>query len=119
MDNSHEEFLKAMAEYVPPEPVEYEYRVYYNPDTMRVISKTIEDEPGTYLIVAKEEYFGIFLPGSYKIKNGAIVKIPLDMIPDNMLQLNSEGKYRTIKDNNLFLVDDSYSEPVDIWKRND
>jgi len=119
MDNSHEEFLKAMGAYVPPPTIEYEYRIYYNPDTMRVTSKSVEDLPGTFIIVSKEEYYNVFVPGPYKVKNGKVIKLQLDTVPDNMLSLNNEGEYRTIKDNNMFLVDDSYTGPIDIWKRND
>ncbi len=93
-----------------------EYRVYYNPFTRVCISKTTEKLEGNFVIVTLEQYEKIDTSGRFYVTNsGKIKKKDLDFIPAIMLQLHNTGTYRTIKNNNIFIVDSKYAGKTETW----
>ena len=101
-------------------PVEFEYRVYYQPDTRECISKGIDNAPGEYIIVDKDTYESIDFCPNYYVKDGKVLKKQLNFSKQVLLKkvLWERSAYRTMKNNNIYAVDNddtSFSDAVDYW----
>jgi hypothetical protein len=109
-----EAFLEAIASYTLPEIITFEYRVYYDPLTKECIYKTINDDPGDYIVVTGEEYEAVDFSPNYFVKDGKIQRKKFDFMYAKLLKLSTSGS-KTIKGRNMFLVDDSYAGDTDSW----
>jgi hypothetical protein len=77
--------------------------------------KTIAQPDGDFVLVTREQYDEIdFCPNYIVLPSGKIVQKKIDSMPAKVLQLDSTG-FRTIKDNNIFRVDDAYLGDTDSW----
>lgn len=84
-----QEAMLAMTPFTLPE---YEYRVYYNPDTMECIYKTITDDEGdNFVTVTREEYDAIEFCPHYVVKAGKLEHKIIDFSARKKLQLSTEG----------------------------
>lgn len=100
--------------------IEFEYRVYYDPITRECTIKTIDKPEGKFVVVTREQYEAVeFCPNYYISSVGEIEKKKFDFTPKKLLQSNEAGKYKTIKDDNVFRVDDAYLEDTDCWSLKD
>ena len=108
--------LAAFASLQPMPVVNFEYRVYYEPITRECTIKTIDKPLGAFVIVTREQYDQIeFCPNYVVTAHGGIEKKKIDFTPAKLLKLDSNGKYRSIKDNIIFRVDDAYLDDTDCW----
>lgn len=111
--------MEAMRSFQPLPPVVYEYRLYYDPDTRIGTIKTADltDQPeGEYIVVTRERYDSIeFCPAFKILLDGRIERIYVDTVLSTMLQLSNKG-FKTIKDNAVFIVDDTYTGEIDRWE---
>jgi hypothetical protein len=112
--NSEDTLLEALRNYVLPAPIEYEYRVYFSPQTKECIYKTISDDAGEFVIVTREEYEGIHFCPHYTVKNGKLEKKKVDFMTCKLLQLSNKG-FKSLPGANMFLVNDDYSKPTEHW----
>lgn len=85
-----EAFFKAYKSLPLQQPVELEYRLYYDSESGEPLFYTSTDEPGTYIIVDKKTYN----IGNYHcvVKDGKIIN------------LNVVGAYRKLVPNNKGVV---------------
>jgi hypothetical protein len=98
--------------------IEFEYRVYYNPDTTECLFNTIEKPEGTFIIITREEYDSIDICHNYYVIKNKLKKKLVDQSGTKLLQLSESG-YRTIKGNNIFIVDDKYTGETEYWNIKD
>lgn len=116
VDQSEKNLIAAFKKMKPMPVIEFEYRVYYDSTTRECTIKTIDKPKGQFVVVTRERYEEIeFCPHYFVTSHGEIEKKPLDFTPKKQLKLNEAGKYKTLKDNNIFRVDDTYSEDTDQW----
>lgn len=94
-----------------------EFRVYYDPVTNICTEKSSAAEAtGTdFVVVTKEVYDSIEFCGKYIVKDGLLERVK-QKISNLKLIKKPTGKFRTIKNNLLFVVDATYTGPVDIWE---
>jgi hypothetical protein len=95
---------------------EFQYRVYYDVLNKECTYKTINNDEGTnYIVVTKEEYEAIdFCPSYYVDIENKLQKKEIDF--SKKLRLHkSEVGFRTIKGNNIFIVDKNYTNKTDTW----
>ncbi len=116
-DHTTEDNLIAAFAALQPMPiVEFEYRVYYEPITRECTIKTIEQPIGSFVVVTREQYDSIeFCPNYFVSNHNEVVKKPIDFTTKKQLSLHSNGEFRTVKDNNIFRVDDAYLDDTDCW----
>lgn len=115
--NALSSFLDALKEVETPTMPEIEHRVYYDEVTRVCTIKTTEKPPGKYVVVPRDEYELVhFCPNFFVTSQGRIEKIPTDFTSSPNLKKDSNGEFKTIKNNIIFAVDDSYSGEVDHWR---
>jgi len=114
-DQSAENLLAALLSLpIPPQPL-IEHRVYYDALTCQCTLKSTEPLDGESILVTREEYDSIdFCPNFRVTTSGKIVPIKVDSLPTKLLQLQNTG-FRTIHDNLIFRVDESYLGETDTW----
>lgn len=118
--DSLEELLKALAEFKPSPPVENVYRIYYDPDSGEVTEMTLNEElndHGPCLELDAESYKQV----SSKIRDLIVIDGQLKNRPGPEKKLSlrrSDRGYATVKDNMIFLTDESSIE-VEYWDKND
>jgi hypothetical protein len=113
---TEDNLIAAFAALQPMPVIQFEYRVYYEPITRECTIKTIEQPNGPFVTVTREQYDAIeFCPNYFVDNQNEVVKKPVDFIPKKPLSLNNGGEFRTIKDNNIFRVDDAYLDDTDCW----
>jgi hypothetical protein len=95
----------------------FEFRVYYDPVTKVCMGKssTAFANDTNFLSVSKELYDSIEFCYKYRVVDGTIEKVK-QKISNLKLIKKSTGNFYTIKNNMLFVVDDTYTGPVDIWE---
>lgn len=93
-----------------------EFRVYYDPISKVCTEKSTADLGiPSFIIVDHATYNNIEFCENYIIKYGKVEKIMQQ--PSNLkLIKTTTGKFRTIKNNLLFTVDDTYTGTVDTWE---
>jgi hypothetical protein len=112
--DSEDTLLEALRNYAPPIPVEYEYRVYYDPLTKECTYKTTANDDGEFLVVTRSTYDDIHFCPHYVVKNGKIEKKRVDFITCKLLQSSNTG-FKSLPSANMFLVNDDYQGPVEHW----
>jgi hypothetical protein len=111
--------LAAFADFSATPEVKFEYRVYYNPTTKVCLFNTIEKPEGTFIVVTREQYDAIeFCPNYIITKSGKLERKKVEFNEQKVLQLSNTG-YRTLKDHNMFIVDDNYKGETDSWTTKD
>lgn len=99
----------------PPPEIHFVYKVIYDPLTHECLRKTIDADDAPHIEVTKEEYEQIDFCPNFKITSkNKIVRKTIDFVTQKMLVLSDTG-FRTIKGNNMFIVDDQYKGKVDFW----
>jgi len=100
----------------PLPPPDIEHRVYYDVDSRECVFKTTEKPPGAFKAVTREEYDAIaFCPQWQITPTGRLMLIPVDTTSKIMLECNKTAGYRTLRDNNIFRVDEGYLAEADYW----
>jgi hypothetical protein len=118
---TQDNFLKAFAS-INFTPAVFEYRVYYNADTKECVSKGIDNQPGTYIIVDKDKYESIEFCPNYYVKDNEVVKKKLTFTQERILTRSYERTdYAAMKDNNIFAAADeeSFANALDYWSVRD
>jgi len=95
-------FWKALAEFAPPVVETPEYRLYYDIETGKPYSLSMEKPKGDYIVISKEQFESVIL-SRIRIKDGAIKYI--DFRPKNVLKLqcDADGEFTTIT-NDMMIV---------------
>lgn len=93
-----------------------EYRFYYDPTTkVGVLKNAGEAVVGlAYIVVDEATYRGIEFCSKYKVVDGALVGKTVRHTAKK-LEKNANGRFRTTKNNMLFLVDSDYPGNIDCW----
>jgi hypothetical protein len=95
------------------------FKIFYNPNTGRCSHKTtgedIEDLP--YIIVDYKTYNDIEICNKYRVINGQLEQIKTGTIYKK-LSKSDTGKFKTIKNNMIFVVDDNFRGEIDNWSYN-
>ena len=102
-------FFKALKTIPVQEKVEFEYRLYYDPESGEPLFYTSTDEPGTYIVVDKKTYD----ISNYhcRVENGKIINlnivgayrklVPSDIgiatHPDNVMLVSDVGQAWKVK----------------------
>ena len=94
-----EEFYRLLK---PVEPVELEYRVYYDDDGAIYRCSMQQHEPGDYIIVPKEQYDLYY---HYRVVRGKMVKIDNDARYRVQLHKSTNG-YATVAGHAGLLIED-------------
>ena len=107
----------------PPVPPEITHRIYYDEATRECLRKTAATQadhepdptPEPFVIVSREIYDTVhFCPAFRVTLNQEISLIPVDNTATILLRCSDTG-FATIKDNNIFRVDDAYLGDTDHW----
>ena len=122
-NTTQDSFLEAFANLEEVISMQFEYRVYYNPTTNECISKSIEGQDGTYIVVDKNEYEQIDFCPNYYVKNGKVIKKKLDFSKQVLLKrADYKTSFKAVRDVNIFALDDddeSFASAVDYWSVRD
>lgn len=107
IDDSMAEFIKAVNGFTYEPIVEKNYKVYYEPVTGKIFDVTVEDREGEFVEVEPEYGKCIsVLPTEFRVKDGEVVRLTGNDIHMNQFTKSLYGKYKTIKDDMLFLDND-------------
>jgi hypothetical protein len=99
MTDAESEFLKAIAAIQPFKVEPIEYRIYYDVDGNITSCSMQSHEPGTYIVVSKNDYDNYF---RYTVVNGKLKKIEND--PGFRVQLSKSTKGFPVVKNNAGLI---------------
>jgi hypothetical protein len=117
-NDDFESQLKILATMIPKLPVvDIQYRLYYNKDTGEPLFFSMEKLPGEYITVTKKEYDEAAI-NYIKVENKQLISKDLNNMVKNRLAHSDKGT-KTILNDIQFVVDDSYTGAVSIWKLND
>lgn len=99
-----------------PTPQLLEYRFYYDQATgVGILKNTGEAVPGTpYIVVDEATYKSIDFCSKYKVVDGKLVGKVIKQIARRLRKQNG-GKFKTIKNNMLFIVNNNYTGPTEDW----
>jgi dTDP-glucose pyrophosphorylase len=94
-----------------PVPRTVEYRFYYDARTgVGVLKNTGEDVPNlSYIVLDESSYRSVEFCSKYKVVNGVLVGKTVRQTAKK-LEKNTNGQFRTIKNNMLFLTNSKNSE---------
>ena len=108
MTDAESEFLKAIAAIQPIVAEPIEYRIYYD-ESGNITSCSMQShEPGTYIVVSKNDYDNYF---RYTVVNGKLKKIESD--PGFRVQLvKSTSGFPTVKNHAGLVIeqDEAYTD---------
>lgn len=102
-------------EITPPE-----YRVHYNIETGVCTHKTnlASSVSDNYIVVNKDQYDAIEFCGNYRVVNKKIEKLD-SIVPvsqnKKLMSMTNRGRFLTIKNNMIFVVDEFYAGEFDCW----
>lgn len=94
------------------------YRVFYDADSGRCTHKTCDnvDENLPYILVDSETYNEIDFCDKFKVSDGKLERTKAVVQHKRLSQLkNQTGRFRTIKNNMLFVVDNNFAGNTDSW----
>jgi hypothetical protein len=97
------EFEMALAMVANPVPQPLEYRVYYDADTGTVVSISMEDQPGTYITVTREEFMAVNL-ANHVVKDGKLTMVDHRIHSVLKLKKTPQGEFVTLKNNIAFVA---------------
>lgn len=97
-----------------------EYRVHYDIKTGTCTHKTnmVTDISDNYIVVDKNQYDAIEFCGNYRVVNKKIEKLDsIVPLPQNkkLMSMSDKGRFLTLKNNMIFVVDDFYTGEFDCW----
>jgi len=100
---------------IKPRPVEL--RVYYDPLTKNCTHKTTAVIPSddNYIVVTIELYNSIDICSNYKIVDNNIERAEMSGNGYKNLVLDDGGRFLTIKNNMIFIVDSKYNGKTEQW----
>lgn len=115
---TNDNFLKALEEagHVSIDPADIEYRIYYDGVTKECTMKTTEKPPGYYIVVSRDEYEKVYFCPHYFINEyGQVEKKKEDFTPKVSVRKDIDGKFKTVKDDVVFRIDDAFTGSTDSW----
>lgn len=117
---TEDNLIAALNELTLPDVPEVEYRVYYDKETRECTYTTTETmewpDDFPYVLVTREQYDAIeFAPKYYVTTDERIERIALDFGDNKKLTLTDTSKTQTIKDDNIFVADESFDGEKDNW----
>jgi hypothetical protein len=92
------------------------YRVYYNADSGRCTHKTcdVDDSSLPYIVVDAKTYNDIDICDKFKVADGILERMAA-VVQHKRLSQVTHGRFRTIKNNMLFAVNDKFAGDTDSW----
>jgi hypothetical protein len=110
--------LKLLATMLEPLPkFKEEYRLYYDKSSGDPLFFSMESPAGDYIIVTKEDYEQAAI-NYIQVVNGKLVRKKLQSEIQNRFVPSIDG-IRTTENEIQFVVDETYTGPVSIWKLDD
>lgn len=91
--------------------------MYYNKETGLCTHTDVLLHDAPFVEVDQETFNG-FNPSFYRVVDGKIKPRKIEYTYKKILTFG-QGPYRTIPGAGMFLVDDSYVGPTEVWKLND
>lgn len=114
--NSTSEFWKAIEDWVPPERVEIEYRLYHTGVTIDSALSNPADgpwPPGDYITVTRQEYDEVNYTRNRVVDGKMVRVVPPDV---NVLRLEKshDGEFTSLPNNIIFACDtgDNYKRKI-------
>lgn len=103
-------------EFVIPKPIVV-LRVYYNAKTKRCLFKTnkLENSEHPFITVNVETYNSIDMCNNFQVVDGIISRIR-SLSRFKRIEINPEGRFKTTKNNMIFIVTDNNNYNVDCWE---
>lgn len=97
-------------------PPEFIFRIFYDLDSNKCISKTDsgEDTVLPFIEVDYETYISIDICDNFTVVSGKIVKNKRRS-KYKKIEKMVNGKFKTIKNNMIFVVNDNYNGAIDTW----
>lgn len=92
------------------------YRVYYDTDTGRCTHKTCDTAEGKlpFIQVDPKTYNEVDICDKFKVANGKLERMHTP-VQHKRLSLVTRGRFRTVKNNMLFVVADTFVGDTDSW----
>jgi hypothetical protein len=121
MNDEFEHQLELLMKMIEPLPTAIiQYRLYYDKFSGDPLFFSMESLPGDYIIVSKEDYEHAAI-NYIQVIDGKLTKKKLSSQIVNRLSIdeNKNSNIRTLLNDIQFVVDESYTGPVSVWKLND
>lgn len=101
--------------FVPPTPT-FKYRVYYNAETGKCLFKTtnIEKTEHPFVIINADTYKIIENCSNFRVQNGILIRTTHSERFKRISKV-SLGRFKTTKNNMIFLVGDDTLTDIDFW----
>ena len=117
MNDTEKNLLAAFQDYKDTGPIQYTYRVYYDPKTgdCTYTDVVLRDDP---FVEVDKETFTNFNPIFYRVVDGKIKSRQIDYSDKRILVIGT-GPYTTIKGAGMFLVKQSTDAETIQWRIND
>lgn len=93
------------------------FRVYYNDETKKCLYKSSEpavDSSNPHIEVSYATYESIDVCDNFKVIGDSISRIMINERHKKLVP-TLNGKFKTTKNNLLFIVDDAYNSAIDTW----
>ena len=97
--------------------VDMVFRVYYNEETKKCLYKSSEptvDVANPHIVVSYATYESIDVCGNFKIVGDSVSRVVVTERHKKLVPTKN-GKFKTTKNNLLFVVDNTYTETADSW----
>jgi hypothetical protein len=104
----NEEFAKALAEFKPEPVVDNRYKIYYDLKSGKIIDvTTLTRDVGEHIEVDSVTAIAVsVIPNEYRVKEGVLYRATMQEMNAKQLDKLENGKFKTIKDDMLFLDTD-------------
>lgn len=117
MNDTEKNLLAAFRVYKDDGPINYTYRVYYDPISGDCLYTDVLLHNDPYIEVDKKT-FDNFNPIFYRVVNGKIKAKQINYSSKRIL-VQDNGPYKTIKGASMLLVGEDTNLPCVTWKIND
>lgn len=97
-------------------PPEFIFRVFYDPESKKCISKNDSNDESSlpFIEVDYATYISIDICDNFTVLSGKIVKNKRRSKYKKIEKI-ANGKFKTIKNNMIFVVSDNYNGTIDTW----
>jgi len=109
LDNTRPLFRRAKPDIV--------FRVYFNEETKKCLYKSSEptlDSSNPHIVVNYATYESIDICDNFKIVDDSVSRVVVTERHKKLVLANA-GRFKTTKNNLLFIVDDAYNGTTDSW----
>lgn len=95
---------------------EFVFKIFYDPETKECISKTDGSEISElpFIVVDHAIYNSVDMCNNFKVADGELVRNKRRS-KYKKIEKMVNGKFKTIKNNMIFIVDDNYIDAIDTW----